>query len=333
MNKGGIIAINKPSGWICTHILNELQKILRKSCLYSDLIDTSYNPSHKRRRKSKELDYGKIKIGHGGTLDPLASGVLVIGIGKGTKKLKQFLQCTKEYQVTALFGCSTDTYDSNGKIIKRMPWSHLTKEIVEKALDNFKGNILQKPPQYSALHMKGKRLYEYAREGLELPEEIKSRSITVESFDIINWTHDHEWEEPKDDNNMKEDLKNAQKMESTINCNNVESNILNDQLETTNKLFNNNNEQKSLDNTVLSVKQKAPAVTFRVVVSSGTYIRSLIHDLGMFLDSAAHVVELIRCRQGKYKLNENTIDWSKFENGEWESDFIKALSLKSSSEP
>ncbi|KAG5518999.1 hypothetical protein PMAC_002530 [Pneumocystis sp. 'macacae'] len=310
MTKEGIIAINKPSGWICTHILKELQKILRKSRFYHEFVNI---PDYKRQRKSKNLKYGRIKLGHGGTLDPLASGVLVVGIGKGTKNLEQFLQCTK--------------------VLKRMPWSHLNKVMVEKALDNFKGNILQKPPIFSALHMKGKRLYEYVREGLELPEEIKSRPIVVESFDIIRWTHDHEWKEPKDSNNIEKDLEISLEKEDNTNCKSDGSDLSrNDEIEITDVL-SDTNKRKLSDNLTSSVKKKAPAVTFRVVVSSGTYIRSLIHDLGVFLGSAAHIVELIRYRQGKYKLNENTIEWSKFENGEWENDFIKAISLKNSLEP
>ncbi|KTW29665.1 tRNA pseudouridine(55) synthase [Pneumocystis carinii B80] len=332
MNKGGIIAINKPSGWICTHILNELEKILRNSYLYDQLVDISQEQVYKRHRKSRDLKFKKIKLGHGGTLDPLASGILVIGIGKSTKRLKEFLNCTKEYEATALFGYSTDTYDSNGKILKRMPWSHLTQDKVEKALENFRGNILQKPPMYSALHMRGKRLYEYSREGIELPEEIKYRPVVVDSFNIIKWTHDHNWKEPCDDDDNNIDISSniLQEQEAMDNkdekCNLSKST---DEIKISDNLFNDidSKEEKS-SNTILSTKKKAPAVKFRIVASSGTYIRSLIHDLAISLDSAAHIVELIRCRQGKYILNQNTIDWSKFQNGDWENDFIKAISSK-----
>ncbi|EMR10364.1 tRNA pseudouridine(55) synthase [Pneumocystis murina B123] len=314
MNKGGIIAINKPSGWVCTHILNELEKILRKSYLYNQLVDISQEQAHKRRRKSKDSKYRKIKLGHGGTLDPLASGVLVIGIGKSTKKLKKFLNCTKEYEATALFGYSTDTYDSNGKILKCMPWSHLTEDKVTKALENFKGNILQKPPIYSALHMKGKRLYQYLREGIELPEEIKPQPTTDDAIDISS---------------------NVLQEQGAMNYKSEKRNLFNstNEIKISDNLSNNvDNEEQKTSNIRSSIKRKAPAVKFRIVASSGTYIRSLIHDLAIFLDSAAHIVELVRCRQGKYILNENTIDWSKFQNGDWEKDFLEAISLEDDTE-
>lgn len=103
-----------------------------------------------------------MKMGQGGTLDPLADGVLVIGIGQGTKKLDQFLGCIKvisflsalqqisrveqEYRTTALLGCETDTYDSEGARVRVAPWRHITRENVETALEQFRGEISQTPP-------------------------------------------------------------------------------------------------------------------------------------------------------------------------------------------
>lgn len=179
--------------------------------------------------------------------------------------------------------------------------------------------------------MKGKRLYEYAREGLELPEEIKSRSITVESFDIIKWTHDHEWEEPKNLSTL-ESSKSVLQEQISLNNDDLENNLSESDYNTqiSNNLSNNNDikEQPSSDNENPPIFKKAPAVKFRIVASSGTYIRSLIHDLGIFLGSAAHIVELVRSRQGNFRLNENTIDWLKFQNGNWENDFLNAINQK-----
>jgi tRNA pseudouridine55 synthase len=87
-------------------------------------------------------------MGHGGTLDPMATGVLVLGIGSGTKKLNQFLGGWKEYETTCVFGTVTDSYDAVGKILRRTPTDHITKEKVEQALESFKGEILQQPPMY-----------------------------------------------------------------------------------------------------------------------------------------------------------------------------------------
>jgi len=85
-------------------------------------------------------------MGHGGTLDPLASGVLVVGVGSGTKKLADFLGGWKEYEATCVFGIVTDTYDAEGKILRWATTSHITREAVEKELESFKGDIQQRPP-------------------------------------------------------------------------------------------------------------------------------------------------------------------------------------------
>ncbi|KAJ5893475.1 hypothetical protein N7495_005166 [Penicillium taxi] len=152
------------------------------------------NPSQKRRRRTKKLE---VKIGHGGTLDPLATGVLIAGVGKGTKSLSDFLACTKSYEAIILFGAETDTYDRLGKIVRRDPYEHVTREAVEKALDQFRGKIMQRPPIFSALRVDGKKLYEYAREGKMPPIEIKSRPVETINIEIMEWyepgTHDYKW--------------------------------------------------------------------------------------------------------------------------------------------
>ena len=146
------------------------------------------------RRKDKRLN---VKIGHGGTLDPLATGVLIIGVGKGTKQLQNFLTCTKSYHATLLFGAATDSYDVEGNVLSKAPYAHVTKEMVEKALDGFRGKIMQRPPIFSALRIQGKRLYEYAREGKELPVEIQERPVTVEKLEVTDWLdggeHNYKW--------------------------------------------------------------------------------------------------------------------------------------------
>lgn len=136
-------------------------------------------------------------MGHGGTLDPLATGVLVLGVGSGTKSLNQFLGCTKSYEAVLLFGAATDTYDTEGRIVARKPHKHITRQMVEEALMRYQGKIMQKPPIYSALRVQGKRLYEYAREGKEVPVEIKERPVEVLKLDIMDWmeggTHTWHW--------------------------------------------------------------------------------------------------------------------------------------------
>ena len=129
-----------------------------------------------------------MKIGHGGTLDPLATGVLIVGIGRGTKHLQKFLvECTKCYDATLLFGAATDTYDITGQVLARAPTSDVSRAKVEEALEAFRGQIMQRPPSYSALRVQGKRLYEYAREGKEVPVEIEQRPVTVKELFVQEW--------------------------------------------------------------------------------------------------------------------------------------------------
>lgn len=152
------------------------------------------NSHQKNRRRDKRL---QVKIGHGGTLDPLATGILIIGVGKGTKHLQDFLSCTKSYEATLLFGAATDTYDVQGRILGKAPYAHVTREKVEEALEKFKGKIMQRPPLFSALRIQGKRLYEYAREGKEVPVKIQERPVTVEKLEIVEWlapgSHEYKW--------------------------------------------------------------------------------------------------------------------------------------------
>ena len=147
-----------------------------------------------RRRRDKRVE---VKLGHGGTLDPIATGVLIVGVGKGTKQLKTFLECTKAYEATVLFGAATDTYDIAGKTIGKAPYSQVTEEAVGKALQHFRGKIMQKPPIYSALRFQGKRFYEYAREGKEISVELKERAVEVKELKIVEWlkgeNHSYEW--------------------------------------------------------------------------------------------------------------------------------------------
>ncbi|KAI9889385.1 MAG: hypothetical protein M1814_005554 [Vezdaea aestivalis] len=197
-------AVNKPAGITSAQVLRDLQKAFKTSAYFK--------PWFERERKLKEEELGRakqkyrrnkisraiqnleLKIGHGGTLDPLATGVLITGIGKGTKLLSRFLSCTKTYEAVLVFGAATDSYDRSGKILGTASAKHVTKSKIEAALEQFRGTIQQTPPTYSAIRMDGKRLYEYMREGKEIPKEIQARSVTVESLEVVEW-----WSEKQND--------------------------------------------------------------------------------------------------------------------------------------
>ena len=126
-------------------------------------------------------------MGHGGTLDPLAAGVLIVAFGRGTKHLQKYLACSKTYETVVLFGASTDTYDCTGFVDERADYQHVTKEMVEERLAQFRGKIEQTPPLYSALKIDGIKACEYARQGRELPRQLESREMEVEECTLLEW--------------------------------------------------------------------------------------------------------------------------------------------------
>ncbi|KAL8658153.1 MAG: hypothetical protein Q9226_001236 [Calogaya cf. arnoldii] len=196
----GVFAVNKPKSISSAQVLRDIQQSFNRSTLFAPSLEAERTrraqeaKNQRQRRRDKRI---QVKLGHGGTLDPMATGVLIVGVGKGTKRLQDFLTCTKTYEATVLFGAATDTYDVLGKVLSKAPYTHLTRENVEAALNKFRGSINQKPPLYSALRMDGKRLYEYAREGREIPREIQERPVTTESMELREWLpsgcHPYTW--------------------------------------------------------------------------------------------------------------------------------------------
>lgn len=175
------------------------------------------------------------KVGHSGTLDLMARGVLVICLGKGTKMIEYLQKNKKTYIATIKFGEQTDTLDTEGKVINKSD-KKVIEEDVLKILPDFVGDITQIPPMYSALKINGKRLYNLAREGIIV--ERKSRNVNIYSLDILN--------------------------------------------------FN----------------EKSQECTIKTTVSAGTYIRTLIDDIGLRLDNYAHMTDLIRTKCSGFSLDE-----------------------------
>ena len=128
---------------------------------------------------------GHKHVGHGGTLDPLATGVAPICLGQATRMMEYLIDGTREYGATVEFGVETDTFDALGTVTVRRDPSSLTRQDVERGLKSFEGTIDQVPPMYSALKRDGKRLYELARAGIEV--ERKPRSVKVLSIEFLEW--------------------------------------------------------------------------------------------------------------------------------------------------
>jgi tRNA pseudouridine55 synthase len=174
----------------------------------------------------------KIMIGHAGTLDPLASGLLILCTGKMTKQIEDFKDFDKEYTGTFILGATTASFDLEKEIDFHYPWEHITKEEIMAAVEKLTGSYDQLPPVFSAKKIKGKRAYEYARNDQEVI--MTPRHVTISAFEV-----------------------------QEINL---------------------------------------PEVHFRVACSKGTYIRALARDLGLALNTGAHLSALCRTRVGPYHL-------------------------------
>ena len=144
--------------------MRDLQDHFSRSPIFAPWLEAQKRSLIIADAKPKHLKNIKAKLGHGGTLDPMATGVLIVGMGKGTKCLQRFLECTKTYECVVLFGAATDSYDAVGKVVSKADYEHVTKELVEEKLAQFRGKIMQKPSVFSALKVDGKKMYEYARQ-------------------------------------------------------------------------------------------------------------------------------------------------------------------------
>lgn len=140
-------------------------------------------------QKAKRL-FNANKAGHTGSLDPMATGMLPICFGEATKVCSFLLDSDKSYRFTAKFGERTDSADADGEVVERKDPNSITAQSITDVLDSFRGDIEQVPPMYSALHHNGKRLYQLAREGVEV--ERKSRQVTIKSLELIDFQTDEE---------------------------------------------------------------------------------------------------------------------------------------------
>jgi tRNA pseudouridine55 synthase len=156
---GQVLLIDKPLTWTSFQVVNKLRWEIRQ-----------------------RFNIKKIKVGHAGTLDPLATGLLIICTGKQTKQIDTYQGQVKEYRGTFTLGGTTPSYDLETEIDNTFPTTHITEELLHETTKQFIGEIQQKPPIFSAIKKDGKRLYELARKGETI--EIKERTVTVSSFEI-----------------------------------------------------------------------------------------------------------------------------------------------------
>ena len=159
--KGKLMLVDKPVDWTSFDLVNKIRLTITRT----------YNIK-------------KIKVGHAGTLDPLATGLVIICSGKATKTITELALLTKEYTGTIVLGATTPSYDLEKEIDKIYPYDFITEDMIYEAAKDFLGEQEQVPPIFSAIQVNGKRAYNYAREGEKL--ELKSRKINIYEFEIIN---------------------------------------------------------------------------------------------------------------------------------------------------
>ena len=203
-SEGQVLLINKPYDWTSFDVVRRIRNLIKVK-----------------------------KIGHAGTLDPLATGLLILCTGKYTKKINEYMAREKEYAGTIVLGATTPTYDLESIPENLKDCSHITSQQVAEAATRFTGEIMQVPPIYSAIKKEGKRAYEFARKGHDI--QLEPRKISISEFSTT---------------------------------------------------YNN------------------PEVKFKIVCSTGTYIRSLANDLGAALGCGGYLSELCRTRIGEFELKD-----------------------------
>ena len=161
--KGEVLYVAKPLNWTSFNLVNKLRWKLQRT-----------------------LNIKKLKVGHAGTLDPLATGVMILCTGKSTKLIETFQYQTKEYIASLELGATTPSFDLELPIDGTYPTEHITREMVDKVIPQFLGEIQQVPPAYSAVKVDGKRAYDYARNGEDI--ELKSKLLVIDDIEVLNFT-------------------------------------------------------------------------------------------------------------------------------------------------
>lgn len=158
LQSGAVFGVNKPLRWTSFDVVNKIRWCLRKS-------------------------HGKIKVGHAGTLDPLATGVVVVCVGRATKEIERYMGEEKEYVAEVTFGKTTPSYDLETDFNGTYPYDHVDERTLRQVLSQFVGVIEQVPPAYSAVRVDGVRAYEKARSGDEMV--LKSRRVTIRAIELV----------------------------------------------------------------------------------------------------------------------------------------------------
>ena len=290
LQAGLVIPVDKPRQWTSFQAVNKIKAVIRNT-------------------------YGikKIKIGHAGTLDPLATGLLLVCIGKATKTIPQLQDGDKVYTGTMVFGATTGCYDLERPIDKYYPYEHITQQLVSEKAQSFTGTILQVPPMFSAVKIDGQRAYRYARSEVGGMRPEAGDCVNALMRDCVS-----------EDNTLTQSHNNAisplpiQPKPVTVysfeitafrqgDCVNA---LMRDCVSEDNTLTQSHNNAISPPPTHLyqrplgEVPPQLPQADFRICCGKGTYIRSLARDLGHALGSGAFLSALRRERIGNYTVDQ-----------------------------
>lgn len=246
---GIILSVDKPRQWTSFQAVNKIKSAIRN--LYG---------------------LKKIKIGHAGTLDPLATGLLLVCIGKATKSIPQLQDGDKVYTGTMVLGATTPCFDLEQAVDKYYPYQHLSLPSVQDAAQQFVGTIMQVPPMFSAVKVDGQRAYEYARKD-DPTVIIQPKPVNVYSFEILSFREgSHQY---------------------------TSSSIISQTEGVVHPGIH------LYDHPLGSVPSHLPQIDFRIHCGKGTYIRSLARDLGFSLGSGAFLSDLRRERIGQFTVKES----------------------------
>lgn len=161
--EGEILYIDKPLGWTSFDAVKRVRGAL-----------------------TRRMGVKKLKVGHAGTLDPLATGVMIICTGRATKRIEQLQAGVKEYVATIALGATTPSYDLETEIDATYPTDHITEEVARRVLDTFRGSIEQVPPAFSACKIDGRRAYSMARKGLDV--ELKPKTLVIDDIELLQYS-------------------------------------------------------------------------------------------------------------------------------------------------
>lgn len=247
---GEILYIDKPYRWTSFDVVNKVRWLL-----------------------CKRLGTKKLKVGHAGTLDPLATGVMIVCTGRATKRIDELQANTKEYVATLRLGATTPSFDLEHPIDAYYPTGHITRELIETTLQQFLGRIEQIPPVYSAVKVDGKRAYDLARK--EKDVELKPKFLVIDEIELLDYRLTPEGSPsvlPVEEESLP---RTGMRRKAFLTS------------------------PAAPDDSV-----DYPSITLRIVCSKGTYIRALARDIGQALGSGAHLTALRRTRIGNVHIDE-----------------------------